>query len=191
MFIDIDTEASLYADDVRTRFMPVIYSSCDQLTDDQLHDVRVARVVQQQRPAATVYQNVNQRYEKGVGVWQEVYDVAEKTLPEIKAVKRAELNAAFNARKGMPVSVLGASWHGGFESALAIDGYIKVAEIKSLSTVTLTDANRVLHTLTLDDARTVAVAVSDTYGALYFAHDAAQAALESATSVADAINIAF
>lgn len=68
---------------------------------------------------------------------------------------------------------------------------IKTAELKQQSTVMLSDATRTVHELTLEDARNIALAVSEAYGILYFAHDAAQAAAEAATTVEEVINIAF
>lgn len=72
----------------------------------------------------------------------------------------------------------GIVWNGGFDSALIIDGRVRIAQNASLTEVTIFDNDNLPHTLTLEEATSVVIQISAQYEAAFVRKQTAMAALD-------------
>lgn len=87
-------------------------------------------------------------------------------LPLAKEAKRDEIRAAFSAAEVEPIpDPLGGvhTWHGGYNSAEKLHNARTMAIEAGLTEVTFYDTGNVGHTLTLDQAKAVALTVGGKY----------------------------
>jgi len=85
-----------------------------------------------------------------------------------KSSKRDEIRSWFKSVESSPVTDQnGITWNGGFDSALAIDGEVRIAELAGIDVANIYDINNDQHNMSLSDARMVAVAVASQWKTLF------------------------
>lgn len=95
--------------------------------------------------------------------------IMQDTLPaniafqRAKEAKKTEIRNAFKVDSQLPVTVNNVQYHGNIDSALRLDGALRLAEKSGATSVSFTDINNVRHTLTLADANNVIIAVGKAY----------------------------
>ena len=100
-----------------------------------------------------------------IGVEPPVGHLTERpvVLEEEKEKKRDEVRMAFFYEHDTPVSDGVIQWHGGFDSALKLDGALRMAQNAGLTEVTFFDVSNTAHTLTVEEANQVIGLVSNKY----------------------------
>ena len=115
------------------------------------------------------------------------------TLEEVKSQDLAQLETLFQEKAKQPIldTVNGCSWPGGSETALLVDGAIRLAQQKGATTVDLYDTTGKVHILAIADAQKVSVLVADAFQALYAKKAAIAKAINAATTVDDVKKVAI
>ena len=108
-----------------------------------------------------------------------------QSLEELKSTKLAQLETTFQnkAKDPIPDADNNCSWAGGSESAMLIDGVIRLAQQKGSPTVDLYDSMGKLHILSIADAQKVWILVAEAFQALYAKKIAKANEIKSATTV--------
>lgn len=105
-------------------------------------------------------------------------------LEQAKSNKSAEVRSWFRSVENDTVTDSSSvTWNGGFDSALAIDGAVRIAETAGLSGVRLYDASNNYHDYSLEQGRAVAVTVAASWQALFSQKQAMMRAIEDAQSI--------
>lgn len=108
------------------------------------------------------------------------------SLDEAKTVQLASLATSFQAAVAAPVTDSnGIVWDGGQDSALALDGAIRIASAAGLTTVTLYDANNTGHSLDVAAATAVVVSIGSAYQTMFATYQALKSQIAAASSVED------
>ena len=109
------------------------------------------------------------------------------SLEELKATKLAQLETAIQSKANEPVPDAdnNCSWAGGSESAMLIDGAIRLAQLKGSPTVDLYDTASKVHTLSIPDAQKVFILVAEASQTLYVKKMAKASAIKNAATVDD------
>lgn len=113
------------------------------------------------------------------------------SLSQMKAQQQNAIRTAFDADSILPVSALGITWDGGFDSALKLDGAKRLAELAGLSNVTFYSSGNVGYALTIADAAQVVLAVSFAYQTAFARKQEAMVAIDAAATVADVQAITY
>ena len=115
------------------------------------------------------------------------------TLDEAKAQDLARLETYFQEKVKQPIldPANSCSWPGGSETALLIDGAIRLAQQKGATTVDLYDTIGKVHTLAITDAQKVSVLVADAFQSLYAKKMAIAEAINTATTVDEVKKVAI
>jgi len=164
MFIDIITNKALVIDEVRDRFMPVIYSDTEQLTLAQLHSRGVAKLVENPAPEVfPPYESLQEKWTKVTGKWTRCWSVKLCSLDDARRYRQAEIEQIYQRKKLDPVAYDGKYWTGGYESAQVIMGSIEMREFVGQDSVTLYDISGTATPYTLMSARHVALAIGTAY----------------------------
>lgn len=112
---------------------------------------------------------------------------AEAVLNQLNTAKEAKRNAirsAFNAASQLPVTLAdGSVWNGGMDSALAIDGAVRMAENAGLTDLTLYDANNTAHAVSITDGKLIAAGVGAVYQSVFANKQAKMVAIEAAATL--------
>lgn len=93
-------------------------------------------------------------------VW--VKDTAAE-LADLRDVAADKVRAAFAEAIQQPVSAHGATWNGGMDSALALDGAVRLAEQVGAAEVDLYDFENNRHSVEITIGRSIAIAVAADY----------------------------
>ena len=123
------------------------------------------------------------------------------SLEELRTTKLAHLETTFQNKVKEPIldTDNNCSWSGGSQSAMLIDGAIRLAQQKaalnddstSVITVNIYDSSTEMHTLSISDAQKVDVLVADVFQTLYAKKAAIAKAVKDATTVEDLNNISI
>ena len=122
------------------------------------------------------------------------------SLEELKTTKLAQLETTFQekAKEPIPDTSNNCSWSGGSESAMLIDGAIRLAQQKAAATnstgtvtVNLYDSASEMHTLSIADAQKVDALVANAFQTLYAKKAAIAKAIKNATTIDDVNNISI
>lgn len=82
------------------------------------------------------------------------------SLESLKLAKQSEIREAYEAHTLNPVDALGATWDGGFDSAIKLDAAKRLSEAAGAPGVTFFDSENNAHDLSFADALTVCIAVA-------------------------------
>lgn len=118
-------------------------------------------------------------------------EVADSTLADRKEEKRQGIRNAFVAETVEPLTALGMKWHGGYESAIRLEGACRLAERSGDSVVTLYDTCNVGHTLSREDANEVVNCVAARFQADFAKKQSKMGEIEHASTLADVERIAW
>jgi len=124
------------------------------------------------------------------------FSSADKTEEEIDldAVKTEAKNLvrfSFEETSTLPVVIDGVNWHGGLDSALKLKGAVDIAEFASDTEVTLFDTDNTAHTLSIDDAKAIVLAVGSDFQTKLATKQGLLVAIEEAADLAavDAVTL--
>lgn len=104
-------------------------------------------------------------------------------LANAKAIKAQKIRDSLNDIP--PVTVGTVSYHGGYESAMKLDGAKRIAESAGMTSVVFYDIDNIGHTLTLTEAQNVVLAVGSDYQTRFGVKQARMVALEAAVSISE------
>lgn len=104
-----------------------------------------------------------------------------KVLSEAKEVKKSELLALVNYEA--PVLVGTTYYKGGYESAQKLDSKRRLIVELGGDEVQYIDSNDVIVALTLEEAKTVCLAVADAYETKFYYYKSKKAEITSATTI--------
>ena len=123
------------------------------------------------------------------------------SLGELKSTKLTQLESIFQEKAKEPIfdTNNNCSWSGGSESAMLIDGAIRLAQQKATSntdstsvvTINLYDSSTEIHTLSIADAQKVSILVAGAFQTLYAKKAAIAKAIKDAATVVDMNNISI
>lgn len=116
----------------------------------------------------------------------------DNTLVVLRHLKEQEIrNAAWAAFETPVTTPDGTVWNAGMQSALSIDGAIRLADVVGLTSVALYDLHNMEHVMSLQDGMAVAAAIGADYQRKFSAKQHALVALEQAESVETIQSITF
>jgi len=106
------------------------------------------------------------------------------TLAEAQTAQVAAIQSSFGAACAQAVTDSnGVAWSGGEQSALSLDGAIRLAQQLNQTTVDLWDASNAKHSLSIADAQAAAQAVASQYQSDYAKWQSLRAQIMAATTV--------
>ena len=121
------------------------------------------------------------------------YDIRDKTLAELTKHKEEIIRAEFE-ESILPVDKFNTQWNGGFDSVLAIDGFTRMTEESGATEVVIFDFHNQPHTLSIGEAKSLAIEIGTHYQLAFAAKQARMTSLGEVTintpniiSVIDAI----
>lgn len=116
----------------------------------------------------------------------------DNTLVVMRHLKEQEIREAASAAFETPVTLPdGTVWNSGMQSALSIDGAIRLADVAGLTSVALYDLHNKEYVVSSQDGMAVAAAIGADYQRKFSAKQHALTALEQAESVEAIESITF
>ena len=110
-------------------------------------------------------------------------------LAQAKETKRTQIRNTFNTQVELPVLVGTVSYHGGFDSAIKLDGAKRMVEALGGTTVTFYDVDNLPHILTLVEAQTVITAIGADYQTKFATKQAKMVQVENAITIEEVNNV--
>lgn len=119
---------------------------------------------------------------------EEVLILAEWATNELNTLrlqKKAAVRSAFIAESESPVLINGVAFHGGFDSALKLDGAKRLAELAGLSEVTFFDIDNLPHVLTIAEAAAIVLQIAGKYQMDFATKQSALVQIDNATTLTE------
>lgn len=125
------------------------------------------------------------------GVWTQTWDIVEPTLAVAQRYQRGVILQAYEQEKVKPVYALGHNWKGGFSSAQGIEGLARMIEEVGDTEVVLQPVGEEPVTVTIAEAKQIAIAVAQAYQPIYMQKEARLRAVAASETAAEALAVTW
>jgi hypothetical protein len=116
---------------------------------------------------------------------------APPTLDEARDVQSERIRVRYEAACEAPVIALGATWNGGFDSAIKLDAAMRLSQAAGAHEVTFFDLANAGHVLDFNDALTIVVAVAADFQLKLARKQNLMAAIAGAATVEDVLAVVW